>query len=104
MNNSDIIHDCLRGVRGCATDEQYQEAGAKIEKYLEAKWDAAVATKMDSYIAVQECAEGNAAVGTAWLETKSFSPATTLSDVWQWRLSLPVIGNGGRLMITLERK
>lgn len=57
--------------------------------------------KPDLFIAVQEKSGGNEQVGDMWLETCSFSPATTLADVWAWREQ---VRGSGRLMITKERR
>lgn len=52
------------------------------------------------FIAVRECADGNASVGTEWLETKRFHEKTKISDIWQWA---QMAGKGkGRLIITRE--
>jgi hypothetical protein len=58
--------------------------------------------KPELYIAVQECSSGNERVGDVWLETQTFSPATTLADVWEWTRSL--VGPNGRLFLTKERR
>lgn len=49
------------------------------------------------FIAIQECSDGNAEVGSMWFSTATFNPDATVAEVWQW--AKLISGAHGRLMI-----
>lgn len=59
----------------------------------------------NNIVAIQECAQGNEAVGSMWLETKAFKPETPINEIVAWANSCACAD--GKLIITIgepERK
>lgn len=53
------------------------------------------------FIVMTECINGNASVGTEWIETKVFEPHVSIQEVWEWARKHN--GGEGRIMITKAR-
>jgi hypothetical protein len=54
-------------------------------------------TEPNSFVIVQERSNGNATIGDMWHDTHTFSPTTTLAEVW--RRVAPYGNTAGRTMI-----
>ncbi len=57
-------------------------------------------------VVVKECANGNASVGTEWLETKVFEESSTIKEVLDWANPIRPFEKKrsnyqGRIMITV---
>jgi hypothetical protein len=54
----------------------------------------------DRFIVMAECANGNASVGTEWIEAKVFESHVSIQEVWEWARKQN--GGEGRIMITKD--
>lgn len=52
------------------------------------------------FIVMVERSAGNESVGNEWIDTASFPPDTTLSQVWAWQEKR--YGSRGRVMVALD--
>ena len=51
------------------------------------------------YIVIAECANGNASIGSMWLETKVFDEHSSLKDVMEW--ANKTNGLEGKIILTI---